>query len=177
MRPASAISCGLWLNPGGHSSNVANLINIFIIVSLFWVNLILRFWKTALWDVISFHLQYLLARDANCGCLGPVWINTPDEKPGWASSCWTEGILKGLSNSTAGTSWVVDDGIGVDTTGFLCSLIALPSSSWSTSTPESGVGGVAWRRSLQVVLVSGLHFEMFTGQCYIKSLIYCCWFE
>ena len=27
MSPASAISWGLWLNPGGHSSNVANLIN------------------------------------------------------------------------------------------------------------------------------------------------------
>ena len=174
MRPASAISCGLWLNPGGHSSNVANLINIFIIVSLFWVNLILRFWKTALWDVISFHLQYLLARDANCGCLGPVWINTPEEKPGWASSCWTEGVLIALSKWTSG---VVDDGIGVGTTaGLLCSPISWPSSSsssssWSTSTPESGVGGVAWRRSLQGFSVSGFHFEMFTGQCYIKSLI------
>ena len=53
MRPASAISWGLWLNPGGHSSKVANLIKFFIIVSLFWVNLKLRFWQTNPWDMTN----------------------------------------------------------------------------------------------------------------------------
>ena len=66
MRPASAISWGCWLRPGGHSSNVDNLGKTFSHPKQ----------GKAGNMVLSFPNFYLLARDANWGCLGPVWIST-----------------------------------------------------------------------------------------------------
>ena len=78
-----------------------------------------------------------------------ITLSTPEENPGWASSCWTEGVFIVLS----GGCWEVDIGRGVGPAGLGGSSSSSSCSCWPDS---SGVGGVTCRRSLPIDFRQGL---------------------